>query len=91
MCWQILEAEGVAVPEELSCMLQVVSEYLKEPCPITSLSGSQGPAYHEDLSHPHGEENEGKGNRQAPQVGTRRFSQFTVLKGSILKSFMSPR
>lgn len=65
---KILEAEGVAVPEELSCMLQVVSEYLKEPCPITSLSGSQGPAYHEDLSHPHGEENEGKGNRQAPQV-----------------------
>lgn len=40
---QILETEGVAVPEEVSCMLQVVSEYLKEACPITSLSGFQGP------------------------------------------------
>uniref|UniRef100_A0A3P8X375 LON peptidase N-terminal domain and ring finger 4 n=1 Tax=Cynoglossus semilaevis TaxID=244447 RepID=A0A3P8X375_CYNSE len=32
---QILEAEGVTVPEDVSCILQVVSEYLKEPCPIT--------------------------------------------------------
>uniref|UniRef100_A0A3Q3FF10 LON peptidase N-terminal domain and ring finger 4 n=1 Tax=Labrus bergylta TaxID=56723 RepID=A0A3Q3FF10_9LABR len=39
---KILEAEGMAVPDEVSCILQVVSEYLKEPCPITSLSVSQG-------------------------------------------------
>uniref|UniRef100_A0A3B5APJ6 LON peptidase N-terminal domain and RING finger protein 1-like n=1 Tax=Stegastes partitus TaxID=144197 RepID=A0A3B5APJ6_9TELE len=39
---KILEAEGVAVPEEVPCILQVVSEYLKEPYPITTLSGSQG-------------------------------------------------
>lgn len=65
---KILEAEGVAVPEELACMLEVVSEYLKEPCPITSLSGSQGPAYHEDLGHPLREGGEGKGRRDGPQV-----------------------
>lgn len=32
----ILEAEGMAVPEEVPRILHVVSEYLQEPCPITS-------------------------------------------------------
>uniref|UniRef100_A0AAY5K042 LON peptidase N-terminal domain and ring finger 1 n=1 Tax=Esox lucius TaxID=8010 RepID=A0AAY5K042_ESOLU len=36
---KILEAEGMSVPEEVPRILQVVSEYIKEPCPpITSLS-----------------------------------------------------
>ncbi|KAF4104812.1 LON peptidase N-terminal domain and RING finger protein 1 [Onychostoma macrolepis] len=33
---KILEAEGMAVPEEVSRILHVVSEYLQDPCPITS-------------------------------------------------------
>lgn len=33
---QILEAEGMAVPEEVPRILHVVSEYLQDPCPITS-------------------------------------------------------
>ncbi len=33
---QILEAEGMAVPEEVPQILHVVSEYLQNPCPITS-------------------------------------------------------
>lgn len=65
---KILEAEGVAVPEELPCILQVVSEYLKEPFPITSLSSSQGPAYHESISHPQGAEGESKARREPLQV-----------------------
>ncbi|XP_062249758.1 LON peptidase N-terminal domain and RING finger protein 1 [Platichthys flesus] len=65
---KILEAEGMAVPEEVPCILQVVSEYLKEPCPITSLSGSQGPMHPEALKHPLGEEGEGKGRRETHQV-----------------------
>lgn len=65
---KILEAEGVAVPEEQSCMLQVVSEHLKEPFPITSLSSSQGPAYHDALGHPQGAEGEGKARREPLQV-----------------------
>ncbi|KAJ0050033.1 hypothetical protein NL108_011856 [Boleophthalmus pectinirostris] len=60
---KILEAEGVAVPEELPSMLQVVAEYLKEPFPITSLSSSQG-----TLSHPRGVEGEGDTTRGPPQV-----------------------
>lgn len=32
---QILEAEGMAVPEEVPRILHVVSEYLQDPCPIT--------------------------------------------------------
>uniref|UniRef100_A0A8C6TIQ2 LON peptidase N-terminal domain and ring finger 1 n=1 Tax=Neogobius melanostomus TaxID=47308 RepID=A0A8C6TIQ2_9GOBI len=65
---EILEAEGVAVPEEVPGMLQVVSEYLKEPFPITSLSSSQGPAYHDALSHPQGADGEGKARREPLQV-----------------------
>uniref|UniRef100_A0A672N3P3 LON peptidase N-terminal domain and RING finger protein 1-like n=1 Tax=Sinocyclocheilus grahami TaxID=75366 RepID=A0A672N3P3_SINGR len=33
---KILEAEGMAVPEEVPRMLQAVSEYLQDLCPITS-------------------------------------------------------
>ncbi|MEQ2193485.1 hypothetical protein XENOCAPTIV_030009, partial [Xenoophorus captivus] len=40
---KVLQVEGIAVPEEVPCILQLVSEYLKEPCPITTLSGSQAP------------------------------------------------
>ncbi|XP_035505465.2 LON peptidase N-terminal domain and RING finger protein 1 [Scophthalmus maximus] len=65
---KILEAEGMAVPEEGSCILQVLSEYLKEPCPITSLGGSQGPTQPEDFKHPLGEEGEGKERREAHQT-----------------------
>lgn len=65
---QILEAEGVTVPEDVSCILQVVSEYLKEPCPITSLSGSQGPTHTEGLKHTLGGETESKGRRDTRQV-----------------------
>lgn len=65
---KILEAEGVAVPEELPCILQLVSEYLKEPFPITSLSGSQGPAHHESISHPQGAEGEAKARREPLQM-----------------------
>ncbi|XP_042349018.1 LON peptidase N-terminal domain and RING finger protein 1 [Plectropomus leopardus] len=64
---KILEAEGMAVPEEVSCILQVVSEYLKGPCPITSLSGSQGPTYPDGLKHPRGDEGDVKGKREAHQ------------------------
>lgn len=48
---QILEVEGVAVPEDVPRILQVVSDYLKASCPITSLSSSQGPAQSEG-KHP---------------------------------------
>lgn len=69
---QILEAEGMLVPDELSCILQLVSEHLREPCPITSLSGTQGPAHHEGLVHPTGNGRKSSGRRQAQQVhGTR--------------------
>lgn len=57
----------MAVPDEVSCILQVVSEYLKKPCPITSLSGSQGPTHTEGLRHPQGDDGEGKGKRDAHQ------------------------
>ncbi|XP_068181629.1 LON peptidase N-terminal domain and RING finger protein 1 [Antennarius striatus] len=59
---KILESEGIVVPDEVSCILQVASEYLKQPCPITSLSGSQGLA-----QHPHEVEGEGKERRETHQ------------------------
>lgn len=65
---KILEGEGIAVPEEVPCILQAVAEYLKEPCPITTLSGSQGPTHTESLLYPHGEKGEGKVRRDAHQV-----------------------
>uniref|UniRef100_A0A8C5DX56 LON peptidase N-terminal domain and ring finger 1 n=1 Tax=Gouania willdenowi TaxID=441366 RepID=A0A8C5DX56_GOUWI len=40
---KVLEAQGVSVPEDVHCMFQAVCDYLKEPYPITTLSGSQGP------------------------------------------------
>lgn len=64
--WQILEAEGWTVPEEGSCILQVVSEYLKGTCPITSLSGSQGPTHPDNQAC--GDDGEGKGRREAHEV-----------------------
>lgn len=69
----------MAVPEDVSCVLQVVSEYLKEPCPITSLGGSQGPTHTEGLKHVHGGDTEGKGRREAHQV-----RRFTVLIFSLM-------
>ncbi|XP_029021132.1 LON peptidase N-terminal domain and RING finger protein 1 [Betta splendens] len=60
---KILESEGVEVPEEAS-VLHLVSEYLKEPPPITSLSGSQGP---EGLIHPGGDAVESNGRREPYQ------------------------
>lgn len=68
----------MAVPEDVSCILQVVSEYLKEPCPITSLSGSQGPTHPEGPKHPHGDEGEGKGRREAHQVSSERCVEENV-------------
>ncbi|KAK5865077.1 hypothetical protein PBY51_016269 [Eleginops maclovinus] len=62
---KVLEAEGRAVPEEVSCILQVVSEYLKGTCPITSLSGSQVPTHPDNQVC--GDEGEGKGRREAHQ------------------------
>ncbi|XP_047441434.1 LON peptidase N-terminal domain and RING finger protein 1 [Mugil cephalus] len=65
---KVLEAEGVAVPEEVPCILQAVSDYLKEPCPITTLSVSQGLNYSEGLKHPLEDKGEGKGRREGHQV-----------------------
>lgn len=65
---QILEVEGMSVPDEVSCMLQMVSEYLKEPCPITSLSGSQGPSPCEGLKQTQADDTAAKVRRQANQV-----------------------
>ncbi|XP_041846136.1 LON peptidase N-terminal domain and RING finger protein 1 [Melanotaenia boesemani] len=58
---KILEVEGIAVPEEVSCILQVLTEYLNEPCPITTISGSQGPV-HGESKHP------SEGRRDAHQL-----------------------
>ncbi|KAM9741289.1 LON peptidase N-terminal domain and RING finger protein 1 [Menidia menidia] len=66
---KILELEGIAMPEEVTCALQVVSEYLKEPCPITSLSGSQGPTQGEG-KHPHGGRREGHQGQMKHDAGT---------------------
>ncbi|KAM9850367.1 LON peptidase N-terminal domain and RING finger protein 1 [Aulostomus maculatus] len=65
---KILEAEGVAVPEETSSIMELLSEYLKAPYPITSLSCSQGPAYIDGLKHPRGDVGEGKGRREPCQA-----------------------
>lgn len=61
----------MSVPDEVSCILQMVSEYLKEPCPITSLSGSQGPTPSDGLKHPQGDDGEAKVRRQANQVNSK--------------------
>ncbi|KAJ8014917.1 hypothetical protein DPEC_G00020750 [Dallia pectoralis] len=52
---KILEAKGISVPEEVPQILQVVSEYIKEPCPpITSLCPA-GPTHNHvhNLAHNH--------------------------------------
>lgn len=76
---QILEAEGMLVPDELSCILQLVSEHLREPCPITSLNSTQGPAHHEGLVHPAGNGIKTSGRRQAQQVNTTRPERSSTL------------
>lgn len=76
---QILEAEGMLVPDELSCILQLVSEHLREPCPITSLSSTQGPAQHEGLTHPSGNGRKTSGRRQVQQVNTTRPEKSSLL------------
>ncbi|XP_027864754.1 LON peptidase N-terminal domain and RING finger protein 1 [Xiphophorus couchianus] len=48
---KVLQVEGIAVPEEVPCILQLVSEFLTDPCPITTLSGSQAPTQGEAM-HP---------------------------------------
>lgn len=78
--WQILEAEGVEVPEEMPCILQAVSEYLKEPCPITTLGSSQGPVHAEGFKHPHGDKGEGKGRRDTHQVNISYVVRKFILK-----------
>ncbi|KAL2077566.1 hypothetical protein ACEWY4_027070 [Coilia grayii] len=45
---KILEAEGMSVPDEVPEILQVVSDFLQEPCPITS---SVGPPHGDCLRH----------------------------------------
>ncbi|XP_068596511.1 LON peptidase N-terminal domain and RING finger protein 1 [Brachionichthys hirsutus] len=59
---KILEAEGIVVPDEVSCVLQVASDYLTRLNPITSLSGSQGLP-----QHPHEVEGEVKERRETHQ------------------------
>ncbi|KAM9377825.1 LON peptidase N-terminal domain and RING finger protein 1 [Pholidichthys leucotaenia] len=62
---KMMEAEGVAVPEEVPCLLQVVSDYLKEPGPITTLSGSQGPTVAEGPNHLQADGGAGNGRTEA--------------------------
>ncbi|XP_077466610.1 LON peptidase N-terminal domain and RING finger protein 1-like [Stigmatopora argus] len=50
---KILEAEGISVPEEAACIIQLLGEYLKASYPITSLSGTLV-THPDDLKHPHG-------------------------------------
>lgn len=38
---QILEAEGMSVPDEVPEILQLVSDFLQQPCPITSSVDTQ--------------------------------------------------
>lgn len=78
---QILEAEGMLVPDELSCILQLVSEHLKEPCPITNLSGTQGPAQQEGIAQPTGNLRKASGRRQAHQVNATHKELSTAMNG----------
>ncbi|KAI1898402.1 hypothetical protein AGOR_G00071960 [Albula goreensis] len=60
---KILESEGMMVPEEIPRLLQVVSDYLSDPCPITSSVGpshGEGPRLSPD--------EDGDGNRQREKV-----------------------
>lgn len=69
----------MVVQDEVSCILQVASEYLKQPCPITSLSGSQEP-HLEALKQPHGVERELKKRREAHQVSSADPTLFLSLQ-----------
>ncbi|XP_037118261.1 LON peptidase N-terminal domain and RING finger protein 1 isoform X1 [Syngnathus acus] len=60
---KILEAEGISVPEEVSCIMQVLADYLKASYPVRSLSGTQVTQL-EALNYPHGNA-EGKARRDA--------------------------
>lgn len=68
------------VPEDVPCILQAVSEHLKEPCPITTLGGSQGPVHAEGFKHPHGDKGEGKGRRDTHQVNISYIVRKCILK-----------
>lgn len=74
------------VPDELSCILQLVSEHLKESCPITNLSGTQGADKHEGLAQPTGNGRKASGRRQAHQVNVTHEESFTAMseKSSLL-------
>lgn len=74
------------MPDEVSCILQVVSDYLKDPCPITSLSGSQGPTHPESVKHPHGEDIETRVRREEHQVNSTQclLVMFVMLAGWVL-------
>uniref|UniRef100_A0A8C5DXD6 LON peptidase N-terminal domain and RING finger protein 1-like n=1 Tax=Gouania willdenowi TaxID=441366 RepID=A0A8C5DXD6_GOUWI len=65
---KVLEAQGVSVPEDVHCMFQAVCDYLKEPYPITTLSGSQGPGSTESLNHSYGDKGDTKGRKETHQV-----------------------
>ncbi|XP_061643584.1 LON peptidase N-terminal domain and RING finger protein 3 isoform X4 [Phyllopteryx taeniolatus] len=48
---EILEAEGILVPEEVSRIMQVLTDYLKASYPIVSLSGTQSSKAKHDTSN----------------------------------------
>ncbi|KAG9346779.1 hypothetical protein JZ751_007097 [Albula glossodonta] len=58
---KILESEGMMVPEEIPRLLQVVSDYLSDPCPITS---SVGPSHGEGPRLSPDEDGDGNGQRE---------------------------
>lgn len=74
------------MPDEASCILQVVSDYLKDPCPITSLSVSQGPTHPESLKHPHEDDVETRVRREAHQVNSTQclLVVFVMFAGCVL-------
>ncbi|KAM8848184.1 LON peptidase N-terminal domain and RING finger protein 1 isoform 1-T1 [Synchiropus picturatus] len=61
---KILEADGILVPDDVSCIMQVLSEYLKESCPIGNLSSTQGPTRLDPITPAQG----GKGRKEPNQV-----------------------
>ncbi|XDV37286.1 hypothetical protein PO909_006910 [Leuciscus waleckii] len=62
---RILEAEGMPVPEEVPRILHVVSEYLQDPCPITS---SVSPSCTDSQRYTH---NSAEGQSDAGQNATK--------------------
>ncbi|XP_051913906.1 LON peptidase N-terminal domain and RING finger protein 1 isoform X2 [Hippocampus zosterae] len=47
---KILEAEGISVPEEVSCIMRVLADYLKTSYSMTGLSGTQSSKVNHDTS-----------------------------------------